>query len=182
MFVCPKNIAVVTLTQPEQKLVKYFSTLRYEMSRSKNIPDRIKNIEMAKRCDLHGAIGEYASCKYLNADFNTKIEEGTDYGVDLIHQGITIDTKTTTYINGDLYFNDKKKFRAEMANLAFLNENDLSTVYLLGYIWKAEFLANASQKIINSETKWAVDQTKLGPITDLLDIQLLFNKLRSPSL
>jgi hypothetical protein len=89
------------LTYLELEIAERVANQRYESAREDGIEDRKKGPQSTYVTDLNGMIGEIALAKYLNVYPDLAIDTGAG-GVDMRYKHLTIDVKTTEYLDGHL--------------------------------------------------------------------------------
>ena len=82
----------------------------------------------------------------------------SDYDVDMFIEGIAIDVKSTTHLNGKLLFKSKESFKSPYAILAIVIDPDI--VRIAGWISRVSFAEEA--KVFNAnKTSLAMTQEEL---------------------
>lgn len=97
----------ITLSKGEQRLVRGWARMRYELIRERGITDQLRSDEKGIENEINSFGAELAFCKYFNLypDFSTEphsAANGTDPGDCWFTSGESIDIKTTRYQNGRL--------------------------------------------------------------------------------
>ena len=107
--------------------------------------------------DLTGIKGELAVAKVYQAEFNV-FNFGIDSGVDMFIEGVAIDVKSTTHLNGKLLFKSKESFKSPYAILAIVIDPDI--VRIAGWISRVSFAEEAKTFNFN-KTSLAMTQEEL---------------------
>ncbi|MHA2279902.1 MAG: hypothetical protein ACXAC5_03370 [Promethearchaeota archaeon] len=98
----------VTLTEDEQKVVKYIAKRRYTKDRANGVIDQKVGNQSNEQTDIDGFGAEFAFCKLVNImpDFTTEPRNG---GIDCtLASGKTVDVKQTSHPRGNLIAYKKK--------------------------------------------------------------------------
>jgi|TARA_R110000824_G_scaffold97751_1_gene233452 hypothetical protein len=132
--------------------------LRSMLSRASGIVNQRKDSSRSDYdIDLTGIKGELAVAKVYQAEFNV-FNFGVDSGVDMFIEGIAIDVKSTTHLNGKLLFKSKESFKSPYAILAIVIDPDI--VRIAGWISRVSFAEEA--KVFNAnKTSLAMTQEEL---------------------
>ena len=161
------------LGKNEQKVCQSIAKMRYENAREKGFGQdkNVVNVDSYKNIDVDGVGSEMAAAKILNVyyDIETDFQASDLPAHDIIHNGKTIDVKTTKYRTGRLIVMPHKK-------------HDKCDVYLLvvGEFPEYTVVGYAPYNHIVQEENWGdpfgrnrpayfLDQDKLTPVEELIE-------------
>lgn len=128
----------VTLNQTEQRIATWVAKCRYQSNREKGVKNRKVSDEDWFIIDRQGIASEMAFCKLFNIypDFSTEIRSG---GHDcILHNGETVDVKSTVYPNGKLLVSKSKKEIDNGASVYVLMIGTYPTYKFAGWAYKED--------------------------------------------
>jgi len=161
------------------KEFKFIEMLAYGRHFLKDIVNPDRDLQTwantQSQADLLGVLGEYAASKYLNIPFDTSINLNGDGGeVDMFLGENSIQVKSTKYTTGRLVFNKKEEIKADINIFVYCNiENKFARI--LGFIKRDDVFDVLYEKDLGHGVRFCVDQEKLSPISEILEINKEFN-------
>ena len=117
-----------------------------------------------------GTRAEYACVKYFGGHMNTvSVDEDLegDNRIDFYTHGISCDVKVTEYLSGNLIFNQKEDFRADMAVLVLAGPSH-QIFHIAGGISRKRFLKRHCRKDFGHGERYFVPQSWLLPADKIL--------------
>ena len=150
----------IELNKAEQRLAKYLAKARYQKNRSTNTENQKIGPQSNEETDLNGIGAEIAFCKYFNLypDLSTEHRPKEDV---VMHDGISVDTKTTKYNNGHLLAPIwKKKISTDFYALLV---GDFPTYRFAGFISGKELFSDKNIKDFGYGDTYGVKQEELSP-------------------
>ena len=113
-----------------------------------------------------GFRGELAFAKLYKLE-PTEVTVDADDGIDyVLSDGKTVDVKLSTYVNGDLIFDNFEKFKSDIAVLAYGKHSD-SYVDIAGWITKEEFINKCFDRNYGHGNRKALRSSELRPMEEL---------------
>lgn len=156
---------IVELNPSEMGVAHFMSTMRRCINQSMNVVDRrLDKNHQAIELEMTGMVAEMAWGKATNTypDFGIKPRSGS---IDSVIDGLRIDIKATTRIDGRLLATPKKVSNpADIYVLAIVREN---IVNFVGYADAQELLNPSTLTDLGHGPTHALPQTKLRPLTDV---------------
>ena len=147
----------VTLSPEEQKYARFLAKKRYEYAREQGKVNVRKGPQSDEVTDLEGIAGEMAYCKIFNVypDFQTNVIPKADC---ILHNGLTVDIKTTKYAKGHLI---AAKWKGDGVDLYALMVGTFPTYKFVGLATKQELLAKENITNFGRGDLYALPQEKL---------------------
>ena len=162
----------ISLNKEELDSCRRGANLRWQFARNSELGRGLYVKEPERRegsnPDYLGIRGEMAVAKAFNLPFDPFRGMGVDNGIDFFWNEISIDVKSTPYLNGRLLFKSADKFKSDIAVLAIEVEEDFYRVP--GWIRKEHFDLTASP-FMNGI---AVEQEDLKAPSELWEIMTNF--------
>jgi hypothetical protein len=102
---------------------------------------RTKDKNNKFKVNFVGKLGEITVGKFLDLPVNFELKKGNDGKYDFIHNGETVDVKTSSYPKGKLYFYNKLYFKADVAILVVpVIKGEYTNMRIVGWIRKEDFM------------------------------------------
>lgn len=136
------------------------------LCRLQKITPRLENPKQSREdANALGFKAEYAVARVLQVE-PPGVNVGSDFGIDLWFDDISIDVKLTNYPKGDLIFDSADKFKAKVAVLVEPT-NDPAVMSIDGWMTRKEFISLATEKDFGHGLRLVVPNASLRPIEEL---------------
>lgn len=141
------------------------------LCRMQKITPRLENPKQSREdANALGFKAEYAVARVLQVE-PPGVNVGSDFGIDLWFDNVSIDVKLTNYPKGDLIFDSPDKFKAKVA-VQVEPTDDPAVMSIEGWMSRREFISLATERDFGHGVRLVVPNASLRPIEELwLELQ-----------
>jgi hypothetical protein len=154
----------IRLDEHEKRICAWLAKQRHASNRQAAVCNLQVGPQSNEMTELEGIGGEFAFCKLLNLypDMSIKIGAG---GADAKVGHLSVDVKTTTYLNGKLLAHVRK---AEVAcDIYVLVVGQMPTYRIAGWAYDLELLNERRLIDLGHGPVYAMTQSELRPMSEL---------------
>ncbi len=158
---------VVTLNEAEQKIARYLGQARQANNERRGLAETKVSKRPNVEIHIQGAGAELAFCRLYNAYPNFEIDNYDSPDV-ILHDGRTLDVKTTEHTEGRLLLNPSKIQKRKLADVYALMVGTLPIYRFAGWFLLNEIMADERWDRFMPSPCYSADQGTLHKLPELI--------------